>query len=246
MEKTRLVDLKKKILIRSSMLAIDSLEEIFGLNTYLSTDEVLLEIIKKALREFENTIPLIHEMRINLNQMGTCYNLEPGWYEIKSNFTLFLDCTIAEDQIILVPTAIPLVRYFGSWPTAGAYEFATDYRRPYIFLPDVLGYSNPEFYMRALCARPIIPDFTENKEFNPDSKKAAIYWLNVEEGADGNYFMDLCMVHVLDYIRQLKASVQLVAMPIEILNNVDIAYQELRARCDNYALQSSWKGQLVI
>lgn len=229
------------------MLAISSLEEIFGLNDYLSTDEVLLEIIKKALREFENTIPLIHEMKLNKSQMGTCYNLGPGWYDIKSNFTLFLDCAISEDQIVLVPRAIPLIRYPQSWPTAGSWEYVTEYQAPHIFLGDWWDtYAESYFYLRGICARPIIPDFTENKEFNPDSKKAAIYWLNVEEGADGNYFMDLCMVHVLDYIRQLKASVQLVAMPIEILNNVDIAYQELRARCDNYALQSSWKGQLVI
>ena len=64
MDKTRLVDLKKKILIRSSMLAISSLEEILGLNDYISADEALLEIIKKALREFEITLPLILEMKL--------------------------------------------------------------------------------------------------------------------------------------------------------------------------------------
>lgn len=248
MEKARLVDLKKKILIRSSMLAISSLEEIFGLNDYLSADEVLLEIIKKALREYEITLPLIHEMRVNKGQMETCYNLGPGWYEIKSNFTLYLDCRIAEDQIILVPRATPMVRLDCSWPTAGAWEYVSEYRAPHIFLgegwePYII---NQGFYLRGICARPIIPDFTEDKTFNADSKKAAIYWLNIEEGAQGNYFMDLCMVHVLDYIRQLKASVQLVSMPMEIMNNVDAAYAELRARCDNYALQSSWYGQLIV
>jgi len=34
-------------------------------------------------------------------------------------------------------------------------------------------------------------------------------------------------------------------MPMEVLNNVDAAYSELRARCDNYALQSSWYGDLI-
>lgn len=245
MDKTRLVDLKKKILIRSSMLAINSLEEIFGLNDYLSADEVFLEIIKKALREFEVTLPLIHEMRLNKCQMGTCYNLGPDWYEIKSNFTLYLDCKIAEDQIILVPTSTPKVRYPGSWPTAGTWDWVTDYRKPYVCLCGWDTFSFDCFYLKGTCARPIIPDFTEDKSFNSNSKKAAIYWLNVEEGAKGNYFMDLCMVHVLDYIRQLKSSVQLVSMPMEVLNNVDIAYQELRARCDNYALQSSWYGDLI-
>ena len=98
MDKTRLVDLKKKILIRSSMLAISSLEEILGLNDYISADEALLEIIKKALREFEVTLPLMLEMRLNKGQMKTCYNMgdyegwgwtdRNGWYEIKSNFVI--------------------------------------------------------------------------------------------------------------------------------------------------------------
>lgn len=247
MEKARLSDLKRKILIRSKMLAISSLDEIFGLDDNLSSDEILLEIIKEALREFEVTLPLIHEMRLNKGQMQTCYNLGPGWYEIKSNFTLYLDCKIAEDQIILVPTSIPKIRLDFSWPTAGAWEFATDYRRPFVFLgsgwePYIM---DQGFYMKGTCARPIIPDFTEDRMFNTESGKAAIYWMNIEEGAKANYFMDLCMVHVLDYIRQLKASVQLVSMPMEVMNNVDSAYAELRARCDNYALQSSWYGDLV-
>lgn len=245
MDKTRLVDLKKKILIRSSMLAISSLEEILGLNDYMSADEVLLEIIKKALREFEITLPLMLEMKLNKNQLKTCYHLGDGWYEIKSNFTLFLDCIISEDQIVLVPVSIPMIRWGYSWPTAGEYQYIVDYNRPYAFLGN---WWDPYqcFYLKGICARPLIPDFAEDKTFNADSKKGAIYWLNVEEGAQGNYFMDLCMVHVLDYIRQLKASVQLPNSPLEILSHVDIAYQELRARCDNYALQSSWYGQLVL
>lgn len=64
-------------------------------------------------------------------------------------------------------------------------------------------------------------------------------------GARGNYFMDLVMVHVLDYIRQLKAALTLPNMSIDILANVDAAYQELRSRCDQFALQSGWYGELL-
>ena len=53
------------------------------------------------------------------------------------------------------------------------------------------------------------------------------------------------MVHLLDYIRQLKASLQLPSVPVSILDNVDSAYQELRSRCDQYALQSGWYGELL-
>ena len=60
--------------------------------------------------------------------------------------------------------------------------------------------TNDIFYIKGLCARPIIPDFLPDKTFNPDSQKAAIYWMNVEDGgAKGGYFLDLCMVHLLDF-----------------------------------------------
>jgi len=57
--------------------------------------------------------------------------------------------------------------------------------------------------------------------------------------------MDLCMCHLLDYIRQLKASVQLPSMSVDVLVNVDSSYQELRARCETFALQSGWYGELL-
>lgn len=245
MDKTLLTDLKKKMFIRSSLLALDSIDELLGLNDKLSADEILLEIIKKALREFEISNPLILEMKMNRSQMGTCYGME-GFYEIKSNFTLYLDCLISEDQIILVPNAAPYYRYGAtSYPTAGGYSTVLDYRRPYVFLNNLP--SNDQFYLRGICARPIIPDFLPDKTFNPKSEKAAVYWMNVEDGgARGNYFMDLCMVHLLDFIRQLKASVMLPAVPVDTLSNVDAAYQELRARCDQYQLQSGWYGDLLL
>lgn len=245
MDKTLLTDLKKKMFIRSSLLALDSIDELLGLNDKLSSDEILLEIIKKALREFEVSNPLVLEMKMNKNQMATCYGM-PGFYEIKSNFTLYLDCLISEDQIILVPNSTPLYRYgASSYPVAGGYDHVLVYNRPYVFLDNLP--LNEQFYLKGICARPIIPDFLPDKTFNPDSQKAAVYWMNVEDGgARGNYFMDLCMVHLLDFIRQLKASVMLPAVPVDTLSNVDAAYQELRARCDQYQLQSGWYGELLL
>jgi hypothetical protein len=102
-----------------------------------------------------------------------------------------------------------------------------------------------QFILRGICSRPIIPDFKKDKTFNSRSKKAAIYFLNVEEGARGNFFVDLCMCHLLDYIRQQKASVTLPSMSVDVLANVDSAYAEARARADNYILQSGWYGELL-
>ena len=50
MDKILLSDLKKKILIRSALISLGSLDEILGMNDVLSSDEVLLELVKKALR----------------------------------------------------------------------------------------------------------------------------------------------------------------------------------------------------
>lgn len=242
MDKTYLTDLKKKVFIRSSLIALNSLDEILSLNDYLSSDEILLEIFKKALREYEITVPLILTMKINKEQMMTCYGRE-GWAEIKSNFTLFLDCIIGEDQIVLVPNSLPQWRLLNSYPVPGAWQWFSDYQRPYLFIQDM---PNQEmFYMKGICSRPIIPDFRSDKTFNPDSKKSAIYWLDVENGARGNYYMDLVMCHLLDYVRQLKASIQLPALSVDILSNVDQAYQELRSRTDQFTLQSSWYGDLL-
>lgn len=242
MDKTLLSDLKKKVYIRSALIALNSLDEILSLNDYLSSDEILLEIFKKALREYELTVPLTLEMKINKEQMGTCYGME-GWAEIKSNFTLYLDCIISEDQIILVPNSIPQWRLINSYPVPGAWQYFNDYRKPYVFIQDMPNQN--QFYLRGICSRPVIPDFRPDKTFNTDSNKSAIYWLDIENGARGNYYMDLVMCHLLDYIRQLKASIQLPALSVDVLSNVDQAYQELRSRTDSFALQSSWYGELL-
>lgn len=259
MEKTLLVDLKRKMFIRSSLISLSGLDELLGLNDYLSADEIILEIIKKALREFENTCPLILEMPINKAQLGTCFGRE-GYGEVKSNFTLFLNCVIPEHRIILVPNSIPMWRIGGggnsgsytalggtsSYPQALAYEYVLDYIRPYIFVANL---PTDEFYLRGICSRPITPDWISEKDktFNPKSETSAVWWMNIEDGgAKGNYFLDLCMVHLLDFIRQLKASISLPNMSIDILANIDSAYQELRSRCDQYALQSGWYGELIL
>ena len=262
MDKTPLIHLKKKMYLRSALLGIGSLDTLLGIADGISGDEVLLEIIKHALREFENTHPLILEMQVNSEQLGSCYG-RPGYGEIKSNFTLFLKCLISESQIILVPTSLPMWRvgdytngatsimsyYSSSVPAPMAYKHFTDYQKPYVFIGDLgLGigmYDN--IYIKGCCARPIIPSFLPDGSFNSADESAAIYWMDVETGgARGNYFMDLCMVHLLDYIRQLKASVNLPNSPVDVLANVDASYQELRSRCDQYQLQSGWYGELLV
>lgn len=245
MDKTSLVDLKRKMFIRSSLLALNSLDDILSLNDYLSPDEILLEIIKKALREFELTNPLILDMKMNKGAMATCYGRE-GWYEIKPNFNLYLDCIIGEDQIVLSPLSRPKWQLAGIYTGDGSqgWSWVSGYERPYVYLGDLINVSDM-FYLRGICARPIIPDFLPDKTFNPGSEKACVYWMDVEQGAKGNYFIDLCMVHLLDYIRQLKASVMLPTMSVDVMANVDPAFQELRARCDQFAIQSGWYGNLI-
>ena len=244
MDKSLLKDIKRRLFIRSALLSLTSLDDLLGLNDYLSSDEILLEIIKQALREFEDACPLILEMELNREAMCTCYGKD-GYCEIKSNFLLYLNCMIDESQIVLVPNSIPMYRVGSlTYPTASNYTYFSDYQRPYVFMSDVP--TQGTIYIRGICSRPIIPDFLPDRSFNEDSNKAAVYWMNIEEGTDGNLFLDLCMVHLLDYIRQLKASLQLPNISIDILANVDNAYMELRQRCSEKILQNSWRGQLLL
>lgn len=263
MDKTLLVDLKKKMFMRSALISLeDSLDDVLSLSASLTADEILLEIIKKALREFELTNPLILEMPMSREQMLSC-TAPNGFLEVKSNFTLYLKCMIPEYRIILVPVSMPCWRvgdnsvttnfssYIGgtSIPQPGAYTYFTEYRKPYVFVGDLgllQGLGGSGIIMKGICSRPITPDWTEDKKFNSASETSAVYWMDVETGgARGNYFMDLCMVHLLDYIRQLKASISLNNVSVDVMGNVDAAYQELRSRCDQYALQSGWYGELL-
>lgn len=259
MEKTYLPDLRKKLFIRTTLLSLNGINELLSINEGITGDEVFLEIVKKALREFEQTTPLILESFITKSVLGSCYS-RPGYGEIKSNFTSYLKCLIDESQIILVPNAIPAWRcggttagntyytigsYASSYPQPLSYTYVLDYNRPYLFIDDL----PPEFILRYITSRPIIPDWEspEQHNFNEKSGKSAIYWLNVEDGgARGTYFVDLCLVHLLDYVRQLKASISLPNMPVDLFSNVDASYQELRSRCDQYALQSGWYGDLLL
>lgn len=226
-------------------MSLSGLEEILGLNDYLSADEILLEIIKKSLREFEKTVPLVLDMKTSISALGK-ENVPDGYREIKSNFTLYLDCKIGEDQVLLVPNSTPKYRVGSlSMPAACNYTYFTDYRRPFVYMQDVPNYGDL-LYIRGICSRPIIPDFLPDRTFNPSSGRAGIYWMNVEEGYKGTLFLDICMMNLLDFIRQTKASVSLPGISIDILGNVDNAYLELRSRVEQEILQSGWSGDTII
>lgn len=248
MDKTRLVDLKRKLFIRSALISLDGLDKILGLNDYLSADEILLEIIKKALKEYEATLPLILDMPINAGQLESC-TAPNGYFEIKSNFSQYLQCIIPEDRIILVPNSTPKWRIssLGAYPMVGSYEWVVDYKKPYVCLGDLSWMGGGDILLRGICSRPVVPDFLPDKTFNPESEVAAVYWMDIENGGSReNYFLDLCLVHLLDYIRQLKASIQLMNVPLDVMGNVDSAYQEYRQRTEMFAMQSGWGGELFM
>ena len=130
-------------------------------------------------------------------------------------------------------------------PNLDTMFLTAEHQYMYLSSSTVKELGNYEVDLSDFLPEQIIPDFKKDKTFNSRSKKAAIYFLNVEEGARGNFFIDLCMCHLLDYIRQQKASVTLPSMSVDVLANVDSSYQELRARCDTYILQSGWYGELL-
>jgi hypothetical protein len=67
MDKTKIKDLKEKIFLRSALIAVDSLEDIFALNEKYSGDKLLGAMFEKALRKFEFYYPLVYESRVNLS-----------------------------------------------------------------------------------------------------------------------------------------------------------------------------------
>lgn len=251
MDITKLTDLRKKLFIRSALIPVDSLSELLELNDNFSGDEILEELVKKSLRAFEYHYPLITEFRVSKDQLCGCKRSD-GWCEIKSNFPLYLNCSISEDQIVLVPNATPKIRVAsgsgiygsGSYPYPGSYSTSAPiaYERPFIFMGDMGGLYN-QFYMHGIYSRPAIFTYNQDKTWSTDG---AIYWMNIEEGVLGQKFIDQCMVDILDYIRGLNSNLSLPSLPVQMFQAVDIAYQSLKAELDNFYLQSSWRGDLLI
>ena len=250
MDITKVNDLKRKIFLRSALIPVNSLNDILSLNDNFTADEILTEIIKKSLRAFEYHYPLVTEFKVHKSQLCGCKRGD-GWCEIKSNFKLFHECKIGEDQIILVPNATPKLRiaassgmgdYYGSYPSAGNYSTSDPvaYERPFIFLGNNL---YDVFYMRGIYSRPAVFDFEPDNSFSGTS---AIYWMNIEEGVLGQKFIDQCMVDLLDYIRGLNSNLSLPSMPVQMFGAIDTYYMNIKQELDNFYLQSSWRGDLLV
>ena len=251
MDKVRIIDLKKKLFLRSALIPVDGLNELLDLNDMFSADEILEELIKKSLRAFEYHYPLVTEFRVSKDQLCGCRRSD-GWCEIKSNFeSLYLKCAISEDQIVLVPNATPKIRlamtgsggYYGSYPYPGSYSTSAPiaYERPFIFMGDMATFN--QFYMHGIYSRPAIFTYNPDKTF---SSEGAIYWMNIEEGVLGQKFVDQCMVDLLDYIRGLNSNLQLPSLPVQMFQACDTYYQQLKGELDQFYLQSAWRGDLLV
>lgn len=254
MEKTSLLDLKKKLFLRSALIPIDNLEEILSLNDTFTCDEILYELFTKAKQEFEYYEPLITEFQINPNLMISC-NCPPGAIELTDNFDLYLKCMLPENQIHLIPNAAPMLRvgmestgynslmsYYGTYSgVAGNYTYPNDYQRPYLFIGNLL--PSTTLWMRGIYNRPMDPAWKKDKTFG---KKAALYYLDINQGVRGQMFIDQCMIELLNYIRSLKANFSLPNFPIDIFGSVDTLYQELKGSLDNRYLQSGTRGELLV
>lgn len=235
MEKILFTDLKKKIFKRSALIPIMGLNEILGLNEDLSADEIFAEIVRKALAHFEYYHPLILEMNIYYTEDNTD---RPMYYKMIDNFNCYLNGTLDEDQIILIPNSVFGIRCKGAYTTVGSYFRATDYDRPYL----QLAWSTGAYVVRGLCNRPVVEKYKADGSFKKD---AAIYWMSFD-GVKGKIFLDQVLCDTLDYIRNLKSNMMLPNFPAELFGAADVAYQQIKMELDQYYLQSNWRGELIL
>ena len=243
MDKTKLSRLKEVIFLRSSLIPLDGIEELFALNDKYSPDQILGELIRKSLRQWEYHFPLVWESKISdISQLQCCCPGEglDGYHKICSNFDLYLKCIISEDQIILVPNTTPKIRYFGSYPYPGAYSPVYDYQKPYVYLGSYVGTG---FYLRGLCSRPFKITYTKDKKF---TKTSSLFWMDIENGVMGEKFVDQVMVNILEYVRNMKGNLTLPNFSVDIFGAVDVAYQTMKQELDQFYLQSSWRGDTLV
>ena len=242
MDKTSIKKLKEEVFLRSALISVGYLDDIFALNESFSADQILSALIKKALRAFEVHHPLVWESKLYIDQLCKCETPGPGYFKIESNFDAYKKCILSEDQIILVPNAMPKIRLVNSYPVPGAYWLPADYQRPYIHF----GITPPSqmFYMRGVCSRPLDIELDKTtKEFTDDSY---IYWMNIDEGLLGEKFVLQVLCEILEYIKSLKGMLSLPNMPVDLFGSVETQWMNLKQELDQYYLQSAWRGDLLV
>src|SRR5690349_13468186 len=223
-EKLLISELKDRIRKRSMLIQVPQLFDLFGINNYMSSDEVLAINIENALEQFEYYNPLIRHFNVNA-LFGT-----DGKYTFINNFQGYINGLVPENQIELIPNSI-----IGF--TKGPNYVANSYVRDFNYdRPDLSNYgvASGQYLVKGIYNRPYDITLDSSKNIVDTS---AIYFMASSNTTDTLRFTDQCLKTIIDYILQMKKNMEMPNMPVSLFNGVEDAYAKLDALVTQYNMQ---------
>lgn len=216
----------KDTIIRSSLLALIDFRDLILVNPMFEYTEVMEQLVRQSLSEFERKCPLFKKSRIYI----------PGHdYTFVDNFQAFLDEVITEQYVILIPKVIfsldsSLLHSRRSWV----------YTRPMMSNVYSLGMTDIDY----MCSYPTI--FKKEDDCDEFTNDSAIYYISADDGITQDAMFRKQFYHILlKYINNVKNNMRYPDMPVELLQGVEIELQEVGQELTEFYRKCNSHGRLL-
>ena len=213
----------------SPMYNAPKFTEVLALNDDDSFTGPFKAILKKALSDYELKYPLLmwdKSIYIPDNEMVT----------FKDNYQAYLNGDIVEDNIELIPTSV--VHYTDG--LLRAYRDFT-YVMPKLRIP-----RKGLFKISYFTKYPLILNLDKHEPKLKFTEDSHIYGISSQSGPDFTYLMYQIELYLLLYLRDQRAQMSYVDLPLELFNNLDTRIGEIQADITDWYQNPIWYAKLYI
>lgn len=233
MDKILLKDLKRDTFRRSALLCIPDINNLFSLNDDYTPQEIFFGIVKDALKVYEKWLPIYLQTKVYIepdNMNGT--------FQFKDNFSGYINGSVPEDMICLIPSAITSLSKGGWNDSCNSIQ--------YRYYPPRLSefwYYPSTYFMSYLANRPIVESYDEkSKDFTDD---CAVYFMTKDTSSESRIFLDQVYVELCRYIINLKKNFALNNLPIDMFGGLEDDYNRVFNELNDYYRSSFTDGQYL-
>lgn len=218
-DKVLISELEEMLMTITPTFGLPSFKEILRIHVLESYYKVMLTLVRTSLIDFERKSPLY---------MNPTVLFKGSEYTFKDNFEAFRTGILDEKYVTLVPESVTNIT--GSL-LYGARNFVYD--KP--VLSNAPSHIDCLVSMRTLCHRPVYTAKQPNEdEFIPE---AAIYGLDLYSH-DGQFYLKVLMLKIIDYIIELKGQAAYSDIPVEIYSGLSDKQSKIDAEVEAFFTNS--------
>lgn len=213
-------------IIRSSLLALIDFRDLILVNPAYEYTEVIEQLVRKSLSEFEKKCPLFKKSRVYIPDTE---------YTFVDNFQAFIDGVITEKYVTLIPKVIfsldsSLLHSRRSWI----------YTRPMMSNVYSIGTTDVDY----MCSYPVV--FKKEQDYDEFTEDSAIYYISADDGITQDSMFRVQFYHtLLKYVNNVKNNMRHPDMPMELLQGVEVELQEVGQELAEFYRRCNSHGRLL-